>query len=759
VLEPPSTSLLKTLATLKLCTPRDLRRCRRHVRRMTRDLPAFDSIWIDALVQSRRLTAFQGQCLEDNQADRLQVGPCLLLERMGGSFTADTFLARRADAEDVCVLKLTSVAPEDVRSSSERIGRLVKMARHFEHAAIVLPQATQTIEWPTPREMRLVTISRHVSGPNLSELLIRRGRFPIAVVVEIGRQLLDGLVALEACGLVHGDISLKNVRITNRGQAVLVDAGLVSELRPRFSFHTLRSPDHYDGLAPERISAGLPPSSSSDLYALGCLLWHLLAGRPPFVAGDPLAKIAAHQTRAIDDVREWVPDTPDWLAETLLRWTAFNPAVRPRSLRDAAADIGSPQRSGRKCLKQFRGEFDRAAPPRQGIESNSRWPWTVAAIFVLSGAVLSMFDQGARGFVLSLARPNATAVDSPSDVSQHTVQRSPATSEFTAPQTLPTPDAAGQIRLALGGRYVAEEVSVRGLLHLAGDPAAPAQIVVGERALSLLAEQITIQHVRFVRADSTNDRVPPLLMAECQRLQISDCRFETEDSDETTPSRRETAMAWRPSSSARNRDSHIALQNVVHLGRGATLFLQSPPRRFAAMNVLKSGNGDFVQWIDGVRSDWQIELTNVTLRESGPLLRCWQGQTGLPLGRLTLTATGCVFDLASIRASHSSARPQPALVAWMLDRLPPNWNTAIDWQLSGTLVRPEIAVVTRIDPKTGQRTPVDESQLEIDGLIAVPLEFVGTDARDPSASLLRPFDAPLPASVSVGIDAGKLPKP
>lgn len=327
MLEPPSTSLLKTLSTLKLCSPRDLRRCRGYVRRLTRDLPAFDSIWIDALVQSRRLTAFQGQSLEMSQGDRLQVGPCLLLERLGGTATAETFLARRRDADDICVLKLTSTAPEQLRSQSELLSNLVVIGSDISHPAIVLPQATQVVEWPSAGDTRLVSISQHVRGPHLAELLVRRGRFPTSIVIEIGRQLLDGLTALEKCGLVHGDLSLTNVRITPQGQSVLVDAGLVSVFRPEFSFHTIRSAERYDGLAPERISAGLPPSSLSDLYSLGCLLWQLLAGRPPFATGDPLAKVAAHQTQAIADVREWVPDAPEWLAKTLLRWTATNPAA------------------------------------------------------------------------------------------------------------------------------------------------------------------------------------------------------------------------------------------------------------------------------------------------------------------------------------------------------------------------------------------------------------------------------------------------
>ena len=58
-------------------------------------------------------------------------------------------------------------------------------------------------------------------------------------------------------------------------------------------------------------------------------------------------------------------------------------------------------------LAVFRGEFDRSTPRRPTRESESRWPLTVAVIFVLSGAALSLLDQGARTFVLSLARPRS----------------------------------------------------------------------------------------------------------------------------------------------------------------------------------------------------------------------------------------------------------------------------------------------------------------------------------------------------------------
>ena len=754
MLEPPSSSLLKTLSALKLCTPGDLRRCRGYVRRLTRDLPAFDSIWIDALVQSRRLTAFQGQSLEMSQGERLQVGPCLLLERLGGTATAETFLARRRDAEDVCVLKLTSTAPEQLRPQSELLTKLVAAAADSHHPAIVLPQATQVVEWPSAGDWRLVTISRHVRGPHLAELLIRRGRFPASVVVEIGRQLLDGLAALEARGLVHGEVSLTNVRITPQGQSVLVDAGLVSVFRPEFSFHTIRSAERYDGLAPERISAGLPPASSSDLYSLGCLLWHLLAGRPPFAAGDPLAKVAAHQTQTIVDVREWVPDAPDWLAETLLRWTATNPAARPRSLREAATDFGRPTRSGRRRLASFRGEFDRSTPRKPPTESSSRWPLTVATIFMMSGAALSLLDQGARNFVLSLARPRT-------EIFTRETHRQPTGGETSnvarEPQPMPAPDESGRIVLAPGGRYLAEDIAGSGNLQIVGDESQPAEIVITNRALSLWAERIQLSHLRFTRQAGATDHSSSLLIADCQNFEAHQVRFDQLGDAAPQSRRRGAALAWRPQESRSRRETQVTLRDVVFAGAHPAIYLDSLPNRFAADNVLKVGRGDFVQLNDPGAATWVCDLRRVTLRGTGPLLRCWTTQETSPLSRLTLSATGCVFDLERpTNRSNSETTARPALIAWMTARLPSNWSTAIDWQLTGTLVSPDIDVITRADPATGRRTPIDESRLNIDGLVAARFDFTGPESLRPADSSLQSSDAPRANAAPIGIDADKL---
>ena len=109
--EPPSKQLQQTLLSQKLCTARDLRRVRRRVKRLAGDLPAFDSVWLDALVQSQRLTSFQAQAIEANELDQLRIGPCFVMDRLA-SCSSETLLARDESTASLLVVKRASVPTE-----------------------------------------------------------------------------------------------------------------------------------------------------------------------------------------------------------------------------------------------------------------------------------------------------------------------------------------------------------------------------------------------------------------------------------------------------------------------------------------------------------------------------------------------------------------------------------------------------------------------------------------------------------------------
>ena len=243
---------------------------------------------------------------------------------------------------------------------------LLAQFRGLSHSSIVVPQGCDLLHG------RLVVVNPYFSGPTLQQLLVRRGRFPVPVVAEIAYQLLDAMSTLEEQGVVHGDLSLTGIRLSRRGHVILPNPGVMPAAGCLVSFHNSHPPEVYEGTAPELISTGRTATAASDLYALGCLLWQLLAGRPPFPTGDPLSKLAAHQSRPIDDVRRWRPDAPEGLATIIARVTQKDPELRPtgpRELRDTAR-LGP--RSGRGTLSRFHASFGAVAPRHSDSPSEFR---------------------------------------------------------------------------------------------------------------------------------------------------------------------------------------------------------------------------------------------------------------------------------------------------------------------------------------------------------------------------------------------------
>src|SRR3984885_1158836 len=174
-LQSTSCSLRDSLVRLNLCSDRDFRRCRPIVRRLARGIPAFDFVWIDALVQLGSLTAYQAKVLQSAPPDQLCIGRCVLLERLGSGNDANTYRARGPQGETV-VLKRLLVPGDDAATAVTALGDCIERTRGLESPYVVPPQSL------TQQPSGFVLISRHVAGPSCKELLVRRGRFPSDIV-------------------------------------------------------------------------------------------------------------------------------------------------------------------------------------------------------------------------------------------------------------------------------------------------------------------------------------------------------------------------------------------------------------------------------------------------------------------------------------------------------------------------------------------------------------------------------------------------
>jgi serine/threonine protein kinase len=160
----------------------------------------------------------------------------------------------------------------------------------------------------------------------------------IPEILETGRILLDTLSFVHETGLVHGDLKPRNILFRAPGQPVLADFGVARLVAddPRNAHGPAGTPLF---LAPEQLQ-GAPPSPATDLFAVGAVLWEMVAGRPMRTLGDLVA--GRHRPASLPEEavkRSAGVPMADALFSLLLGLTALKPADRPESARQAAAMI------------------------------------------------------------------------------------------------------------------------------------------------------------------------------------------------------------------------------------------------------------------------------------------------------------------------------------------------------------------------------------------------------------------------------------
>lgn len=746
MLEPPSDELLERLRAWHLCQPVDLRRARRLVRRLSRDLPAFDSVWIDALVQQGRLTPYQARVLEGEVTTELQVGSYLLLDEVGRSSLGGTWQARRLDGGERFALK-------HLFPSSERQAALVPQGHQLAEIGRQLrsPHVAAPIEfWETP--LGCAFVSPWVDGTPLNELLLRRGRFPSRIVAEVARQLATGLAECHREAMIHGDIRLSHVRINRAGQCVLVEAGLRQVIEPEMSLHAHLSLEGYDGVAPERIGVGQPPTAASDLYALGCLLWQLLAGRPPFAVADPLAKLAAHQTRRIEDVREWAPETPAPLAELITRLTEREPAHRPASAASVADELSRWTLPGKTGVRRFRQQYDLAVPHLRSQETASpltRGFLITTALLLAAGSVWLM-DGSHRQQLLSL----------PGRWWDQSAETRPAAPEVIVNSAsgllpLPSPTPDGTLLLTEPGPYAASTLRWTGRLLIQAAPGVCPEILIRDQPLRVACEEVHLEGIQLRRDSLWLAAAAPsaLCLIQSQRITLQGCLWDTGEKNPRRPADLvPTGMAWKLIEPLDSAAGLLTIRNSVFLGQGTAILAHDTARRIIAENVLRVGGAP---WLDLVMTQHdrpvQLDCTHLTLRDSHGLVRCQTGPVDPSRPIMEINATECVLALKTSEARTSS------LVTWVSEAMPVLSAAAFRWNGESTLVLPETPLLCWKANRDDQGEEMDAEALEVDGLLAGRFTFTGPPTMRAADSLLAEADLPRRSEIAQGISIEQLP--
>ncbi len=183
-----------------------------------------------------------------------------------------------------------------------------------------------------------------VGGETLSARLRRTGPMDASEVVRVGSAVASALAEAHARGIVHRDIKPGNVMLTEDGRAKVLDFGIARASGAETVTRTGLVMGSASYLSPEQAQ-GMSADERSDVYALGCVLYQMVSGRPPFVADDPVAALYQHVNEPVTPPSR-LRALPPELEAAILRCLEKEPTARFASAAELEAALASASLDG-----------------------------------------------------------------------------------------------------------------------------------------------------------------------------------------------------------------------------------------------------------------------------------------------------------------------------------------------------------------------------------------------------------------------------
>ncbi|NLF69706.1 MAG: serine/threonine protein kinase [Candidatus Anammoximicrobium sp.] len=285
------------------------------------------------LISRGVVTRYQAMVLMAGRSGPFFYGDYKLYDRLESGALAGMFRAVHVPTQHPVVLQfLTGPATQDPQQWAALAPQLK------QHSSIQHPHLQRCFEAVDLTSYRFLVVE-DLRGQSLDQLLLGGQRLTPAEACRCVRCAALGLMPLHQRGLIHGDIRPARLWLEQGGNVKLLREP-VSGFAPVFlsrpdvsGLLTLRA----DYLAPEFLQEGKQPDALTDIYALGCTLYELLAGQPPFPAAELRAKMHLHATQPIQSLE--AAGVPQALTQVVTYLMAKNPAVRYQHLNQVIAQI------------------------------------------------------------------------------------------------------------------------------------------------------------------------------------------------------------------------------------------------------------------------------------------------------------------------------------------------------------------------------------------------------------------------------------
>ena len=288
----------------------------------------------------------------------------------------------------------------------EKLINEARLAASLRHAAFVRIFAIEGQGTSQSIVMELVegqTLGQYMHG----------GKAELQAALDIAYQIADAMDEAHAMDLVHGDLKPSNLMLEANGKVRILDFGLARHMDPQATQTTtlcdLQGTIAY--MAPERLMGRLP-DTRGDVYALGAMLYEMLAGQRHFAHLNGLALAAAHMqaTQPWPDLPDTVPPAINALVRAM---TAHDPAERPRTMRDVREAIGAQRGEPLPLATPLADETPAQEEPPASVsirlplprKRTLKWGAGVALLAVLAGWQLPNIIPAVKSFVTGEKAP------------------------------------------------------------------------------------------------------------------------------------------------------------------------------------------------------------------------------------------------------------------------------------------------------------------------------------------------------------------
>lgn len=298
-----------------LITAAKLEACWAAIPEDKRTADAIDRRLAREAVEAGHLTLWQAQQVLAGRAAALRIDKYLLIDLIGQGGMGRVYLGRDTRLNRKIALKILSRDRMNNPRAVARFQREAQVGAQLQHENLVriydegVSQGTRYL------------VMEYIEGKNVAQILAEGGPMPSATAGKIARQIALGLQHAHDKGLIHRDVNPQNILVTRDGTAKLTDLGLALDLGDMEEMVTRdgATVGTFDYIAPEQARHSRAVDTRSDIYSLGCTLYHMISGQVPFPGPSLPEKLYAHQISEPEELSLLVPGLPAGLDDVVRR--------------------------------------------------------------------------------------------------------------------------------------------------------------------------------------------------------------------------------------------------------------------------------------------------------------------------------------------------------------------------------------------------------------------------------------------------------